>query len=109
MDWRKEIRDCCKEAREAKIVLREIANRRALFIEELDSLGVHHVPAKFTEFLKEIQAKDRETLANLQILMINLVYLAMAFLNLTYFVTVHMDVQCRQWAIWLWVADKEVE
>nr|GEU32211.1 hypothetical protein [Tanacetum cinerariifolium] len=35
-----------------------VVNRRALFIEELDSLGVRHVPAKFTEFLKEIQAKD---------------------------------------------------
>ncbi|GKA23227.1 hypothetical protein Tco_0709189 [Tanacetum coccineum] len=63
-----EIRDYCKEAREAKIVLRGIANRRALFIEELDSLGVRHVPAKFAEFLKEIQTKDMETLANLQIL-----------------------------------------
>nr|GEU42059.1 hypothetical protein [Tanacetum cinerariifolium] len=68
-----------------------VVNRRALFIEELDSLGVRHVPAKFTEFLKEIQAKDRDTVENLQIL-----------------VTVHMDVQCRQWAIWLWVANKEL-
>ncbi|GKE44905.1 hypothetical protein Tco_1472189, partial [Tanacetum coccineum] len=66
--WTREIRDCCKEAREAKIALREIANRRALFIKELDSLGVRHVPAKFAEFLKEIQAKDREALANLQVL-----------------------------------------
>ncbi|GKA24125.1 hypothetical protein Tco_0710158 [Tanacetum coccineum] len=45
-----------------------VVNRRALFIEELDSLGVRHVPTKFAEFLKEIQAKDRETVANLQIL-----------------------------------------
>ncbi|GJR91867.1 hypothetical protein Tco_0215878 [Tanacetum coccineum] len=45
-----------------------VVNPRALFIEELDSLGVRHVPAKFAEFLKDIQAKDRETVANLQIL-----------------------------------------
>ncbi|GJR28883.1 hypothetical protein Tco_1105115 [Tanacetum coccineum] len=41
-----------------------VANWRALFIKELDILGVRHVPAKFAEFLKEIQAKDRETMAN---------------------------------------------
>ncbi|GJW72907.1 hypothetical protein Tco_0132277 [Tanacetum coccineum] len=45
-----------------------VVNRRASFIEELESLGVHHVPAKFIEFLKEIQAKHRETMVNLQIL-----------------------------------------
>ncbi|GKG01501.1 hypothetical protein Tco_0306206, partial [Tanacetum coccineum] len=30
-----------------------VVNRRALFIEKLDSLGVRHVPTQFTEFLKE--------------------------------------------------------
>ncbi|GJT01084.1 hypothetical protein Tco_0822253 [Tanacetum coccineum] len=45
-----------------------VVNRTALFIEELDSLGVRHVLAKFAEFLKEIHAKDREIVANLQIL-----------------------------------------
>ncbi|GKB68909.1 hypothetical protein Tco_0930321 [Tanacetum coccineum] len=45
-----------------------VFNRRALFIEELKSLGVRHVPAKFADFLKDIQAKDREIVANLQIL-----------------------------------------
>ncbi|GKC65971.1 hypothetical protein Tco_1098569 [Tanacetum coccineum] len=41
---------------------------RALFIEELDSLGVRPVPAKLVEFLKEIQMKDIEMVAKLQIL-----------------------------------------
>ncbi|GJS98566.1 hypothetical protein Tco_0819736 [Tanacetum coccineum] len=38
------------------------------FLEELESLGVRHVPAKLAEFLKEIQTKDRETVDKLQIL-----------------------------------------
>ncbi|GKC84386.1 hypothetical protein Tco_1140103 [Tanacetum coccineum] len=45
-----------------------VMNERALFIEELDNLGVCHVPSKLAEFLKEIQTKDRETVAKLQIL-----------------------------------------
>ncbi|GKG56392.1 hypothetical protein Tco_0579716, partial [Tanacetum coccineum] len=45
-----------------------VVNRRASFIEELESLGVCHVPGNFVEFLKEIQAKHRETMMNLQIL-----------------------------------------
>ncbi|GJR97304.1 hypothetical protein Tco_0269478 [Tanacetum coccineum] len=63
MEWRKEIKDCCKEAREAKIAL-----RGSMFSPFVFSLGVPHVPLKFAEFLKEIQAKNRETMANLQIL-----------------------------------------
>ncbi|GJU87881.1 hypothetical protein Tco_1295427 [Tanacetum coccineum] len=34
----------------------------------LDSLGVRHVPAKTAEFLREIQAKDKETIEKLRIL-----------------------------------------
>ncbi|GKD16274.1 hypothetical protein Tco_1205432 [Tanacetum coccineum] len=45
-----------------------VVNQRALFIGELDSLGVRPVPAKMAEFLKEIQMKDRETCAKLQIM-----------------------------------------
>ncbi|GJZ59710.1 hypothetical protein Tco_0615526 [Tanacetum coccineum] len=36
--------------------------------EELNSLRVRHMPSKLAEFLKEIQTKDRETVAKLQIL-----------------------------------------
>ncbi|GJU25132.1 hypothetical protein Tco_1163753 [Tanacetum coccineum] len=45
-----------------------VVSERAEFIEELDSLGVRPVPAKLAEFLKEIQMKDQETVARLQIL-----------------------------------------
>nr|GEV89043.1 hypothetical protein [Tanacetum cinerariifolium] len=38
------------------------------FLEELDSLGVRHVPSKMAEFLREIQMSDKETVAKLQIL-----------------------------------------
>ncbi|GJV59262.1 hypothetical protein Tco_1465362 [Tanacetum coccineum] len=38
------------------------------FLDELHSLGVRPVPTKMAEFLKEIQMKDRETVAELQIL-----------------------------------------
>ncbi|GJX31517.1 hypothetical protein Tco_0241372, partial [Tanacetum coccineum] len=60
-----------KLARKIKRVTVEVHNVvsvRAEFIEELDSLGVRHVLAKLAEFLKEIQLKDRETVAQLQIL-----------------------------------------
>ncbi|GJS48414.1 hypothetical protein Tco_0598535 [Tanacetum coccineum] len=40
----------------------------AEFIGELKSFGVRHVPAKPVEFLKEIQLKDRENVAQMQIL-----------------------------------------
>nr|GFB24556.1 hypothetical protein [Tanacetum cinerariifolium] len=40
----------------------------ALFIEEIVSSGVHPVPAKLAELLKEIQTKDRETVVKLQML-----------------------------------------
>nr|GEW88529.1 hypothetical protein [Tanacetum cinerariifolium] len=52
----------------AVMELDNLVNRRALFIEELDSLGVRHVPIKFAKFLKETQAKERKTVANFQIL-----------------------------------------
>ncbi|GKA16070.1 hypothetical protein Tco_0695817 [Tanacetum coccineum] len=41
---------------------------RAHFLEELDSLGIRHVPAKMVEFFHEIQRKDCEIVDNLQIL-----------------------------------------
>ncbi|GJV34361.1 hypothetical protein Tco_1394761, partial [Tanacetum coccineum] len=41
---------------------------RDQFLEELDSLGVRHVPSKLAEFLREIQMRDKETVAKLQVL-----------------------------------------
>ncbi|GJT05819.1 hypothetical protein Tco_0840281 [Tanacetum coccineum] len=41
---------------------------RDQFLEELDSLGVRHVPSKMAEFLREIQMRDTETVAKLQVL-----------------------------------------
>ncbi|GJY08383.1 hypothetical protein Tco_0375437, partial [Tanacetum coccineum] len=38
------------------------------FLEELDSLGVRPVPVKLAEFLREIQMRDKETVAKLHIL-----------------------------------------
>nr|GEU95102.1 hypothetical protein [Tanacetum cinerariifolium] len=37
------------------IEVNNVVNQRALFIKELDSLGVRYVPSKLLEFLKEIQ------------------------------------------------------
>ncbi|GJV88533.1 hypothetical protein Tco_1532471 [Tanacetum coccineum] len=41
---------------------------RGQFLEELDSLVVQHMPSKMAEFLKEIQMRDKETVAKLQLL-----------------------------------------
>ncbi|GJT21220.1 hypothetical protein Tco_0891157 [Tanacetum coccineum] len=38
------------------------------FLEDLDSLGVRHVPSKMEEFLREIQISDKEIVAKLKIL-----------------------------------------
>ncbi|GJY78490.1 hypothetical protein Tco_0484291 [Tanacetum coccineum] len=38
--------------------MKELEYVRAEFIEEFDSLGVYPVPAKLTEFLKQIQRKN---------------------------------------------------
>ncbi|GJV23152.1 hypothetical protein Tco_1375847 [Tanacetum coccineum] len=38
---------------------------RDQFLEELDSLSVQHVPSKMAEFLREIQMRDKETVAKL--------------------------------------------
>nr|GEV70910.1 hypothetical protein [Tanacetum cinerariifolium] len=38
------------------------------FLEELDSLGMRHMPSKMAEFLREIQMRDKETVVKLQIL-----------------------------------------
>ncbi|GJS64626.1 hypothetical protein Tco_0679190 [Tanacetum coccineum] len=40
----------------------------AQFLDELDSLGTRHVPAKMAEFFHEIQMKDCEIVDKLQIL-----------------------------------------
>ncbi|GKC77221.1 hypothetical protein Tco_1127995 [Tanacetum coccineum] len=38
---------------------------RDQFLEKLDSLGVRHVPLNMEEFLREIQMRDKETVAKL--------------------------------------------
>ncbi|GJS83378.1 hypothetical protein Tco_0749919 [Tanacetum coccineum] len=40
--------------------------QRDQFLEELDSLGVRHVPSKMAEFLREIQIGDKETMVKKQ-------------------------------------------
>nr|GEU38552.1 ATP-dependent DNA helicase PIF1-like [Tanacetum cinerariifolium] len=40
---------------------------RDQFLEELHSLGIRHVPSKMAEFLREIQMRDKETVAKLQV------------------------------------------
>ncbi|GJR28573.1 hypothetical protein Tco_1104805 [Tanacetum coccineum] len=58
-------------ARERTRVSGEVNNvviARAQFLEELDSLGTRHVPAKMAEFFHEIQRKDCEIVDKLQIL-----------------------------------------
>nr|GEZ41321.1 hypothetical protein [Tanacetum cinerariifolium] len=52
-----------KLAREITRVSGKVNNvviTQAQFLEELDSLGTRHVPAKMTEFFHEIQRKDCE-------------------------------------------------
>ncbi|GJT37266.1 hypothetical protein Tco_0937131 [Tanacetum coccineum] len=56
------------EINRVTVEVHNVVNARAQFIEELDSLGVRLVPAKLAEFLKEIQIKDKEIMAQLQIL-----------------------------------------
>ncbi|GKC82274.1 hypothetical protein Tco_1137991 [Tanacetum coccineum] len=58
-------------AREITRVSGEVNNvviARAQFLDELDSLGTRHVPAKMAEFFHEIQMKDCEIVDKLQIL-----------------------------------------
>ncbi|GJZ33506.1 hypothetical protein Tco_0578942 [Tanacetum coccineum] len=58
-------------AREITRVSGEVNNvviARVQFLDELDSLGTRHVPAKMAEFFHEIQMKDREIVDKLQIL-----------------------------------------
>ncbi|GJT39687.1 hypothetical protein Tco_0939552 [Tanacetum coccineum] len=49
----------------AAIEVNDTIMARDQFLEELDSLGVRHVPSKMAEFLKEIQMRDKETVAKL--------------------------------------------
>ncbi|GJY22052.1 hypothetical protein Tco_0394618 [Tanacetum coccineum] len=58
-------------ASEINRVAREVNNVVVVkdqFLEELDSLGVLPMPAKMAEFLREIQMRDKETVAKLHIL-----------------------------------------
>ncbi|GJT75983.1 hypothetical protein Tco_1042708 [Tanacetum coccineum] len=67
-------RSVCEDYRLAGLINRaatEVNNTimvRDQFLEELDSLGVRHVPSKLAEFLREIQMRDKETVAKLQVL-----------------------------------------
>ena len=45
-----------------------VVTQREDFIGELDDLGTRHVPTKMAEFMREIQAKDKETVEHLRIL-----------------------------------------
>nr|GEU84164.1 hypothetical protein [Tanacetum cinerariifolium] len=58
-------------ASEIKRVAAEVNSvtmQRERFQKELDSLGKRRVPTKMTEFLKDIQRKDEETVSKLQVL-----------------------------------------
>ncbi|GJV45251.1 hypothetical protein Tco_1429787 [Tanacetum coccineum] len=56
------------EINRAAIEVNNVVMQKDQFLEELDSLGTRHVPVKMAEFLREIQAKDKETVEKLQIL-----------------------------------------
>nr|GEX88114.1 hypothetical protein [Tanacetum cinerariifolium] len=59
-------------ARQINMMAAEVNNvniQRERFIEKLETLGTRYVPEKMAEFLREIQRKDDETVANLRILM----------------------------------------
>nr|GEV82191.1 hypothetical protein [Tanacetum cinerariifolium] len=58
-------------ARQINRMAMEVNNvniQRERFIEELETLGTRYGPGKMAEFLREIQRKDDETVANLRIL-----------------------------------------
>ncbi|GKF70783.1 hypothetical protein Tco_0203840, partial [Tanacetum coccineum] len=52
----------------AAIKVNNVVMQKDQFLEELDSLGARHVLVKMAEFLREIQAKDKETVEKLRIL-----------------------------------------
>ncbi|GJY96304.1 hypothetical protein Tco_0513214 [Tanacetum coccineum] len=96
------------------VEVQNVVNQRALFIEELDSLGVRPVFAKLAEFLKEIQMKDRETVAKLHILEREMELNAsqkelfiQKLKGLMPLLFIWMCGVCNG-SIWLWVADEEV-
>ncbi|GJQ90601.1 hypothetical protein Tco_0001740 [Tanacetum coccineum] len=67
------LRDCedykiAREINRVALELNNVVTEKDRFLEELDSLGVRPVPAKTAEFMREIQAKDKETVENLRIL-----------------------------------------
>ncbi|GKB98194.1 hypothetical protein Tco_0984331 [Tanacetum coccineum] len=49
-----------------------VTMQRERFLEELDSLGTRHVPAKMDEFLREIQRKDEEIVSKLRVLVVEM-------------------------------------
>nr|GEZ80816.1 hypothetical protein [Tanacetum cinerariifolium] len=56
------------EINRVAIEVNNVVMQKDRFLEDLDSLGARHVPVKMAEFLREIQAKDKETVKKLQIL-----------------------------------------
>ncbi|GJY14886.1 hypothetical protein Tco_0385308 [Tanacetum coccineum] len=58
----------CYKINKVALELNNVVTEKDKFLEELDSLGVRPVPAKTEEFMREIQAKDKETVEKLQIL-----------------------------------------
>ncbi|GKF25166.1 hypothetical protein Tco_0081060, partial [Tanacetum coccineum] len=52
----------------AAIEVNNVVMQKDRFLVELDSLGARHVPVKMAEFLREIQANDKETVEKLRIL-----------------------------------------
>ncbi|GKA57519.1 hypothetical protein Tco_0756707 [Tanacetum coccineum] len=56
------------EINRVALKLNNVVTEKDRFLKELDSLGVRPVPAKTTEFMREIQAKDKETVEKLRIL-----------------------------------------
>nr|GEV77595.1 hypothetical protein [Tanacetum cinerariifolium] len=56
------------EIHRAAIEVKNVVMQKDQFLEDLDSLAARHVLVKMAEFLKEIQAKDKETVEKLQIL-----------------------------------------
>ncbi|GJY32429.1 hypothetical protein Tco_0415924 [Tanacetum coccineum] len=57
-----------REINRVPLELNNVVTEKDRFLEELDSLGVRVMPAKTAEFMREIQAKDKETVDKLRIL-----------------------------------------
>ncbi|GJR39745.1 hypothetical protein Tco_1215429 [Tanacetum coccineum] len=53
------------EINRAAIEVNNVVMQKDQFLEELDNLGARHVPVKMAEFLRGIQAKDKEIVEKL--------------------------------------------